>query len=130
MQNTSERRAATKDFFDWRSQCIMYCYVGIPPAKPKWLGFFCRDFILRSLEKANVTTEEITTNSAKFKYHVRMCRVTQDLERARLQIDVDYVMALNNILPLYQILFQAAEAVMTAFSEVEAILVNRRFGSC
>ena len=102
----------------------MFCYICIPPQKRKWFGFFCRDLLLRSLEKANITGEEITENNTKFTYKYTTVTVTQDIERARLKIEVESrTRRVGQLRRLYQIFHESAEGVTAAFSEVEVTLV-------
>ena len=101
----------------------MYGYIGIPLQKQKWFGFFCRDFLLRSLEKVNVTADEITEDGAKFTYESCTVVVAQDVEEERLEIKADYAAPRNDLKHLCQILQETADAITTAFSEVKITLV-------
>ena len=98
----------------------MYCYISIPPQKRKWFGFFCRDLLLRSLEKAGINEAEITGDSAMFTYRDCLVSFTQDFERSRLEMGVEHnPFTAINILYLCQMLVEAAEGVMSSFQEVK-----------
>ena len=68
----------------------IYCHVDTSPKKRKCFGFLCRDFLLRSLEKADITGEKTIRDSAKFEYNACTVDVTQEFEKSRLKITVIY----------------------------------------
>ena len=104
-----------------KHNCTMYCYISIPPQKRKWFGFFCRDFLLRSLEKAEITAEEITEENSKFMYKSCAVVVNQEIETARLRIEVEYQIHIDvmKFQRLRQIFHESAEAVTSTFTEIE-----------